>query len=369
MKRFIYVTIVSILFSSALFADEIKTNSNKHHISVAQSYYDSAYKEIELMLNDSIESSFIRAVFVTENAYLDNSLSYDKYNEQIDFLHSLAQLFNASNELLYSQKDKEQVEKLGAIFYLMTDTIDIIINNQLHYHAPFKYNFDDIWGEKDWSNMFVSSLMTNYEGNCHSLPFLYKILADKMEAEAHLAIAPNHFYIKSKCKKGGWYNTELTSATFPIDAWIMASGYISVQAVQNRLYMDTLSQKQALAICMTDLAQGYVKRFGTDADLDFILQCTNQALNNYPNYVNALLLEAETLKDKFEQLTISAKYDEETKIEAKNTFDKMEAAYVNIHELGYRTMPKEMYMQWLMELNQEKDKYLNKRIITNFQSK
>ncbi len=361
-----------VLTSIPLFADDVKLTMTDNQKRLVQGYYDSAFHEIELMLLDSISPSFKRAVFVTENAYLENEISYEKFNREINTLRTLAELFNETNSLNYSFDDKEKIEKLGAIYHLMTDTINIIVNDQLYHHIPFRYNFDDIWGEEDWSNMFVSGLLVTHQGNCHSLPFLYKILAEEMEVDAYLSIAPNHFYIKSRCERGGWYNTELTSATFPIDAWIMASGYISIQAVQNRLYMDTLSMKQSLAICLTDLAQGYSKRFGVDAKLDFILKCTKLALEYYPNYVNAMLLRAETLKtkfDKYAELHELNTSNDEIKATANQIYNEMESAYVEIHKLGYRTMPKEMYLKWLTELNMEKDKYLNKKIINNFKTK
>gem|GEM_PF-4659315 len=47
-----------------------------------------------------------------------------------------------------------------------------------------------------------------------------------MKLPAYLAMAPNHTYIKLRSDKNGWYNTELTSASFPIDSWLMVSGYI-----------------------------------------------------------------------------------------------------------------------------------------------
>ncbi len=34
-------------------------------------------------------------------------------------------------------------------------------------------------------------------------------------------------------------NTELTSRSFPTDAWIMATGYISPDAVRSGIYLDT----------------------------------------------------------------------------------------------------------------------------------
>jgi len=35
-----------------------------------------------------------------------------------------------------------------------------------------------------------------------------------------------------------------------------------------------------------------------------------------------------------------------------------------IHELGYRQMPEDMYLNWLVSLKEEKDKYANKKINT-----
>jgi hypothetical protein len=49
---------------------------------------------------------------------------------------------------------------------------------------------------------------------------------------------------------------------FPIDAWLMASGFIHLSSIQNAIYMDTLSTKQSIAACMVDLAQGYEKAVG-----------------------------------------------------------------------------------------------------------
>ncbi len=75
-----------------------------------------------------------------------------------------------------------------------------------------------------------------------------------MGATCWLSLAPNHMYIKNRCSKIGWYNTELTSGEFPIDAWITTSGYIPLKAIQTGLYMDTLSNQQAIALCVLGLS-------------------------------------------------------------------------------------------------------------------
>ena len=64
---------------------------------------------------------------------------------------------------------------------------------------------------------------------------------DELGEKCWLALAPNHMYIKAKTQHIGWYNIELTTGDFPTDAWLMASGYIHLDAVRNGIYTDTLS--------------------------------------------------------------------------------------------------------------------------------
>lgn len=353
-----YLIVFSLLIHSDLLAQGFAGR---------QKGYDNAFTELNGMLSDSIPLSFKRAVFVSENAYLDSQLDFEKFNAYIKFLTSKVSIIASQSDLLYNESDKESVKKYAAVFRLMTDTIKFYQDSSTFYETkPFRYDFDDFWGEKDWRKMFVSKLLTTNTGNCHSLPFLYKILCEEMGEKAYLAMAPSHTYIKLKCKKLGWYNTELTSRNFPIDAWIMASGYVPLVAVQNRIYMDTLSDKQSIAVCLIDLAKGYEKKFGTYADAKFILKCCDLALQYYPQYVSGLILKAETTKKQFEQLMkkYSATYPADIfEIpEAKAMFDEMQNLYAYIHELGYRKMPAQMYLDWLANLNKEKEKYLNKEI-------
>jgi hypothetical protein len=192
-------------------------------------------------------------------------------------------------------------------------------------------------------------------GNCQSLAYLYKIIADEVGAKCWLALAPNHIYVRNYSNKIGWYNTDLTSGTFPTDAWIMTTGYVSPQAIRSGLYMDTLSNKQAIALCVLDLAKGY--EFQTHNYYDgFILKCCELVLQYHPVNPMALLLKAETLKkvylkeqaDKFPKPTV--------------TFNRMQEAYITLAKLGYREMPEKMYQQWLKSMTTDKEKYSNKKV-------
>lgn len=333
-------------------------------------HYEAAYSEIQAMLSGEQDYSFKRAVFLVENAYYENSLVYDDFNEQIAFLKSLANDFRMSNEYSfeYDFPDREKILVYASVFKVMTDTIYVIdpLKDKVSYHLPFIYDFYDVFGANLWEQMFVNKLLRIGKGNCHSLPYLYKILVEEFGERAHLALAPNHIYIKHQSKKMGMYNTELTSATFPIDAWLMASGYVHLDAIRSAIFMDTLSDKQTLALCLIDLAQGYKRKFRKRDK--FVKSCIETALEYYPNYINALLLKSEILKAEFDKLMRQngAEYPKDIFHipEAKSLFDEYESLVVKIYTMGFRKMPKEMYLDWLLDLQTHKQEYLNPKVST-----
>jgi hypothetical protein len=304
--------------------------------------YLTAYDRIEAMLLEIDSLDFKTAVYLTENAYLDNLLNNELFDESILQYSSFCKNIINSGSIVYPEKDREEATAQCAVFMFMTDTIPVMTDMGVAYHTPFEYNFDDYAGQKDWSSMFVSTLMETKKGNCHSLPYLYKMIMNEIGQESYLSLAPNHIYIKAKNKRVGWYNVELTCGDFPTDAWLMASGYIHTDAVRNGIYMEALSEKQSVALCLVDLAQGYQAKFGID-DGSFILKCCDTALQHFPNYINAMLLKAETLT----ALHKKAASDSE---DSKNLLVPMNQIYTQIHDSGYRKMPKGMYLNWLNTL-------------------
>lgn len=325
--------------------------------SARKANYDTAFLIIKKLVKDDDHKGFKKAVFITEYAYTDGVLDYRKFDNYIYHLTFLCRQWIAANPLQnYGYQDSTNFLANYAIYKLMKDTMWAQVRDRLEIvNLPCTYNFEDFSGHLDWSNMFVSRLMVTHKGNCHSLPYLYKILADELEARCWLGLAPNHIYIKNRCREMGWYNTELTSGYFPIDAWITASGYIPLKAIQSGIYMDTLSNQQAIALCALDLAKGF--EFQTKDYYDgFILKCCDLVLQYHPVNVQALLLKAETLKRVYE------KQEREKDISAQQTYNEMEQLYVKLFDLGYREMPEKMYQDWLVSLVKEKDKYLNKNL-------
>ena len=197
-------------------------------------------------------------VYKRQNAYYDETVNKDEFYDILSEYATICKNVAATNLIQYELADKESVGNHAAIFRLMTDSIPLFFNDMEGFiHLPFHYNFDDYAGSKDWSNTFVTKLLTSHKGNCHSLPIFYKLIAEEMGEKAWLSLAPNHFYIKLRNKQSGWYNTELTSGNFPSDVWMKSSGYIHLDAIVNGIYMDTLSTRNSVALCLVDLAQGY----------------------------------------------------------------------------------------------------------------
>jgi len=332
----------------------------------AQENFRQAYHVITEMLEGHQPVSFKRAVFEVENAYLDGQLDRALFQQELDLLTELVLQTMYNRELQYSRQDKRQVEIHAAMFTVMNDTTTILFDENVSLvHLPFRYDFDDVFGRDSWQQMFVSKLLATRTGNCHSLPYLYKILAEELGVQAHLALAPNHVYIKLRNQQSGWYNVELTSRQFPVDAWLTASGYVHLDAIRSGIYMDTVSTKQSLALTLVDLAKGYERKMG-GADPEFVLEIIEGALNYDPKSINALLLKAETLnkmiQSKSKQLGSSKISEAERHSALQSLFEQMQRTYANIHESGYRQMPESMYLAWLESLQAEAEKFENKNL-------
>lgn len=321
------------------------------------SLYRQAFSAIAGMLEGTSELSFKKAVFIVENVYLDNRLSYEGFNEQVQSLALLVEKWCSYNELpRYGWTDSLQVLKSYGLYAVLRDTLRISAGGDLAYAiAPYRYNPVDVFGRHDWKNTFVTQLLGTNAGNCHSLAYLYKILADETGVtNAWLALAPAHIYIRNYSRQAGWYNTELTSGQFPVDAWIMASGYVSLEAIRSGIYMDTLSTQQAVAGCLLDLAKGYEKKYNTYTD-SFIVNCCDQVLRYHPQNVSAIICKAEALK----KMYMACRQRDPSL--AAGIYAAMEQLYLQAMDLGYKEMPESMYRDWLMSASGVPARYTNKK--------
>jgi len=303
-------------------------------------YYQLAFEEQQQMLRGEIPFDFRRAVFITENSYYEGKLKY------ADFKKVIAETgIKLKNFIVESEMSSYKTAGQWAAFTYMTEKLEI--NN----HKVYTYDFEDYFGEEDYTKMFVTKLMKEKNGNCHSLPYLYKILCDEIGVETHLAITPNHVYIKHISEKGSWTNVELTNASFPKDKWIVKDFEIPKKAVENKLYMQPLSNEETLSITLFDLANAYDVQFGVDS---FYLSIVDTALSYFPHCVPLLMNKANY-------------YTELGNRERKRAFPSLEYLAAlkksedfvdeKIRELGHRGMSKKMYAKMVRMMAKQKVKH------------
>jgi hypothetical protein len=362
MKNLLPLTILIWLLSSGT----VKAQSNQ--------FYNDSYQTIDNMLEGKQKYSFKDAVFSVEEAYYQGKLDTVALNKEIEFLKRFAQSILKNRDLEYKEADKEKVSKYSAVYSIMCRSLPIAYKDTVIQYKPFAYDFTDVFGHNDLPNLFVSKLLITKKGNCNSMPYLYKILAEELGVEANLALAPNHVYIKHQIKSIGWFNTELTSGIFPEDGWLMASGYIHLDAIKNGVFMKALNNKESLALCLFDLAQAYNRSFpGNNGE--FVLKAINRAVEVYPNFAKGLILKAETHKKQFEKQMHYQNLDPNNSAnikiaqqdpKTKELMELMKKEYGHIYDLGYRQMPEDMYLDWLVSLRTERNKYENKKLINNF---
>lgn len=305
-------------------------------------YYQNAFEEISSMLDGAKPLDFKRAVFVSENAYLDDSLDYSEFCSDIDSIVIKMKWLIKAKRI-----EKYQTAPFYAAYSYMCEKS--IINDSI----LCQYDFNDFMGYNNWQNMFVTKLIQTKKGNCHSLPFLYKILTDEIGVEAHLAMAPSHVYIKHLDENGKWVNIELTNGGgFSSDAWIISSMGITSEAIKSEIYMDPLSMEESVAQCLYDLAMGYREKYGFEPVIDTML---DKVLEHYPNSIITLLLKADYISS-----AAMAYLENKNNSPASFYFKGLEAEYNEINKkitaLGYTEMPEELYDKWAKSIEEEVNK-------------
>lgn len=306
--------------------------------------YQIAGNEIAEMLNGTKPLSFKRAVFLTENAYCGGKLNWAAFCSEID------QIKIKINEMIIA-KNLQRYKTAGnwAIFTYMTDSIP---ENNLH---PFTYDLENFMGENDYESFMVSSLLKTRKGNCHSLPFLYKILADEVNVEAFIATAPMHVFIKHKDENGKWWNLELTSGTFSRTSFIIESFNVSDAGIESGLYMKPLSDKESIALCLNDILVYYNKKTGIYYD-DFVCKSFTDGLKVYPNSL-LQLSKIDYQKYKLDKAMEKKGLKDYSKIRTYPDLVKLEKELNTTHDymakIGYSSLTPEQYREKVMQIKNE----------------
>ena len=316
----------------------------------SNSIYKVAVDEIIEMLHGIKPLSFKRAVFLSENAYYDGMLDYNVFCTEIERIKAIL-------HKMIIAKNLQNFKTAGnwAIFDYLTDTIPE--NN----FKPYTYDIENLLGPQDSKAAMVSNLLKTRKGNCHSLPYLYKILADEMNVEAFLALAPLHFYIRHRDEQGKWWNLELTTGTFSRTSFIIESFDVPDDGIESGLYMKALSEKESVALCLYDLLAYYDKKTGIYYG-ELVRTAYTEGIKVYPNS----LFQLYKANDEKYDLDMAMKekgltdYDKiKSYPELVNLSKKFNTTKDYIKKIGYYTYSVERYgekMQEIRKMQQEMSK-------------
>ena len=323
--------------------------------------FRNAFAEIDSMLQGKKELNLARALFLVENCFYDNNLKYSDYQS---FIKRKVDLCNRKikEERL---NGKNNMVKNMMIFRLISDTLifKITTNEQTKYHLPIRYDYDDYKSEINFDSHFVTKLMQSGVGQCYSMPLYYLVLAEAMGAEAYLAFAPHHSFVKIKDENGRWHNLELTCNSILSDAHYVNHSYIKAEAIRNRLYLEPLDKKQVIAEMMLQLGGIYKEKYDYD---DFYLQCVETAEQYLDNKLYAVEMKADyqtALTMRIAQM-VGARNGEELKAKVPQAYhyhEKMLELYKQIDDMGYEETPVSIYEIWLEHIAKLKSEYDNRK--------
>ena len=291
------------------------------------------------------------AVFLVENTFMNGQYRWAEFRNNIGDLAQLCRGMagdGEKNQLDYSAR-------FLALHRLMTDTLGVTYAGKLvSVHRPFVYDFDDFWGREDFTQQFVTKLLRTSKGQCHSMPLLYKLIADELGVTTYLSLAPNHSFIQVKDNAGRLYRYETTNGHFVTEAYYMTTGYIKAGALRRRAYLDTLTRQETLATCVLDLAQGYGFRYGPG---DFSDKCARLALEYYPQSVQATMLLHNTALYKYVKAFQKAGSPPPDQARHLPTLQPLWADVEKwrwvLNELGHEEMPPDKYASWLKSVSAE----------------
>lgn len=261
-----------------------------HHPTSAQqtetSYYKQAYSEMADMLEGKAPLSIKRAVFLAEWAYYDGNLDYDWFCSKIDSVAVFLHGFMKANGL-----DKYKTGKNMAI-------IEYFFNPWSgNGYKPFEYDFDGIDDKQDFTKQFVTKLIRTHKGQCRSMPYYYKILAEAIGAEAYIAYAPIHTFIRysnaDKLFPEEWVNVELTTHQYSPEFYYIEKFEINEKALKNKVYLHPLTDRETVAAQLSDLAFAYTVKYGVYDDFTWL--CSSKSYEYYPQHYNTLITMGKSL--------------------------------------------------------------------------
>ena len=324
--------------------EEFKKEEAKESYNYSLAHFQNYYNQL-LQLNPN-NFSITKAVYLCEAVYYNKPSTYNQ------FLQAIQKRASFVKQIL---KQEAIGKKNGfAVHYAIQKLFsqNCVINQPNNKQIQIKkidYDFDDFFGDNDYTKMFVTKLLQTNSGQCRSMPLLYLCIAEQLKVKAWLSLAPQHSFIKFYDAKNNLSNFEATNGHIVSTNWLLQSNAISSVALKNKTYLDTLSSIKLYAQCLADFQLAYLAKNGYD---EFSQTINNKILSLDSNNINALMYNNNIATFKYKQL--QKQYKNTTAV--TQALDELQKAQQKVNDLGYQDMPKEQYIQWLQSIEIEKAK-------------
>lgn len=322
--------------------------------------YEAGYQALAEMLTGQRAENLPLAVFIVENSYSAGSLNFTTFKTDLENLAKMCRGLAGANG--------SQAARFMALHQLMTDTVRVgYAGKVVSKHQPYRYDFNDFWGRDDYTKMFVTKLLQTNSGQCHSLPLLYKMLADQLGIRSSISMAPNHSYIQVVGPDSELYSYETTNGHFTTDAFYMTTGYVKTAALKARAYLDTLTLYQTIAYQVSDLALGYAHYYGND---DFTEKCAALAMKYYPQSIQARIILHNSALARFArayQAAGSPSKEQSMQLPAlQPLWTEVQRWQQALDAVGYEEIPQALYARWLKSAEDEKHRQESRQATARF---
>lgn len=304
--------------------------------------FEAAYQLIENMLTDQCPMDFAEAVFAVENCLNDGKLDHSQYNTEINRITMGIKQMVGSGAITAPSRD---VALNYAIYIFFTQPCPLNLNH------PYEYDQTSLLQDAGFTGGMVTRLLKTGKGTCRSLPYLYKIIADKVGAKAYIANAPLHAYIRHQDAEGNWWNFETTTGNFSRSSFIMESFHVNENAIKSGLYMTNLTAKETIVQCLYDLLCIYERKTGFYSN-DFVRKCYTLGLTyHYADNLHTFRLN--DLKYQLDKKAWNKGLQSEAEIRKdavlKKELDYLQQQRKEFEEMGYHAFTTEEYIRKYQE--------------------
>jgi len=305
--------------------------------------------------------SVTKAIYLTESAWYNKPPSFKQFEDAIKIRAEIVKQILKHERI---NPNSNVAKNYGIQKLYKQDNRFIHPKTKQTLIAPkITYDFNDPYGDKNWSNMFLTKLLATGKGQCHSMPLLYLAIAEQLGAKAYLSLSPEHTFIQYFNENGYRYNFETTNGNLVTQTWLMQSTYINATALKNKTYLDTLSSRELYAQLLSDFLQNYTEKIGYD---EFSAQLTRQILAVNPKNLAALMTQANfntfIARDELKAVGNPSLNQIPNYPKANQAYQNMLLSYQLIEDQGFQDMPKEAYQQWLKTIDIEKKKQENREM-------